>query len=272
MKALLFSFAILLGSCMTAAHAETRTLCTIVLNAESGARLIEEGDCESRMSPASTFKIAISLMGYDAGILKDASSPVLPFKKGYVDWRPNWRKATSPRTWMRDSVVWYSQQVTTRLGEKRYSDYVSAFGYGNEDVSGDPGKHNGLTDAWLSSSLQISPLEQVAFLRRLVRGELPVSEEAVKHTAEITDYGRQPAGWHVHGKTGAGLPRGADGALLRGRPFGWFVGWAEKNGRSVVFARLIQDSRRQTSPPGFRARDGILENLFTNPAALEQAF
>lgn len=269
MRPLLFSLGILFASCVTTLHAETRTLCTVVLDTESGASLIQEGDCESRMSPASTFKIAISLMGYDAGILEDASSPVLPFKQGYVDWRPNWRKATSPRTWMRDSVVWYSQQITTRLGEKRYGDYVRAFGYGNEDVSGDPGKNNGLTAAWLSSSLQISPLEQVTFLRRLVRGELPVGTEAVKQTAEITDYGPQPAGWHVHGKTGAGLPRDANGALLRGQPFGWFVGWAEKNGRIAVFARLIQDSQRRSSPPGFRARDGILRDLFTNPAVLD---
>jgi beta-lactamase class D len=259
----------ILSASASQAAAQARVICTIVAEAENGHPLIQEGDCDSRMSPASTFKIAISLMGYDAGILKNADQPQLPFKKGYVDWRPEWRKPASPSRWMRESVVWYSQQITKQLGADRYAGYVKAFGYGNQDLSGDPGKNNGLTGAWLSSSLQISPLEQVAFLGKLVRRELPVSARAYEFTGQITDYGLQPSGWRVHGKTGAGLPRNPDGSLRRGQPFGWFVGWAEKDERRVVFARLIQDSKRQRVPPGFRARDAVLADVFTDPAVLK---
>lgn len=268
MKTALVSLGFVLLALTTTTQAETVNVCTVVFEVDSEAPLFQKGDCQRRESPASTFKIAISLMGFDTGILESASAPVMPFKKGYVDWRPRWRQPTSPKTWMRDSVVWYSQQITQRLGKDRYSAYVKAFGYGNEDISGDPGKANGLTNAWLSSSLRISPLEQVAFLRHLVLGDLPVKASAVSHTAELTDYGLQPSGWHVHGKTGAGLPRNADGSLRRGQPFGWFVGWAEKNGRTVTFARLIQDSERYPEPPGFRARDALLEEFFTDPATL----
>lgn len=35
--------------------------------------------------------------------------------------------------------------------EGPHGDYVRAFKFGNEDVSGDPDKDNGLTNAWLSS-------------------------------------------------------------------------------------------------------------------------
>lgn len=248
--------------------AETRTVCTIAIEADTGAVLLEEGDCTGRMSPASTFKIAIALMAFDAGVLVSPDEPESPFKDGYVDWRPEWKQATTPARWMKYSVVWYSQQVNLKLGMERYKRYVDAFGYGNADVSGDPGKDNGLTRAWLSSSLQISPREQIAFLRRMIAGELPVSEAAVANTAAITDYGMMGDGWRVHGKTGAGLPRGQDGQLLRGQPFGWFVGWAERDGRQVVFARLIRDSERQTVPPGFRARDGVIEDLFAPDGAV----
>ncbi|OCW56599.1 class D beta-lactamase [Hoeflea olei] len=247
---------------------ETYVVCTLAADADSGAVLVEQGDCAARMSPASTFKIAIALMGHDAGVLETADRPELPFQPGYVDWRPEWKQPTTPARWMKLSVVWYSQQVTRMLGMERYSAYVEAFDYGNRDLSGDPGKNNGLTNAWLSSSLEISPREQVAFLRRMIGGQLPVSEAAVALTAEITDYGMKGDGWRVHGKTGAGLPKGADGKPLRGQPFGWFVGWAERDGRQVVFARLIRDRKRQPEPPGFRARDGVIADLFGPSGAL----
>ncbi len=97
------------------------------------------------MTPASTFKIAISLMGYDSGFLKDEHAPALPFRQGYPDWNPSWKTTTDPTSWIRNSVVWYSQQVTRSLGAVRFRRYATAFHYGNEDVSGDPGRHDGLT-------------------------------------------------------------------------------------------------------------------------------
>ncbi|MFX5793638.1 penicillin-binding transpeptidase domain-containing protein, partial [Acinetobacter baumannii] len=51
--------------------AHARTLCTVIADAASGNVLMQEGDCATRVTPASTFKIALSLMGFDAGILKD---------------------------------------------------------------------------------------------------------------------------------------------------------------------------------------------------------
>ncbi|WP_373369869.1 penicillin-binding transpeptidase domain-containing protein, partial [Klebsiella aerogenes] len=38
-----------------------------------------------------------------------------------------------------------------------YLQQCQKFEYGNQDVSGDSGKHNGLTQSWLMSSLTISP-------------------------------------------------------------------------------------------------------------------
>ena len=238
--------------------AQTKTVCMIVAEASSGKVVTNEGNCDRRVTSASTFKLAIALMGYDSGFLIDAKTPELPFRKGYVDWRKQWRHAQTPESWMRESVVWYSQQITRHLGPERFKAYVEAFDYGNRDLSGDRGKDNGLTNAWLSSSLQISPREQIAFLRKLVNRQLPVSAKAYDMTAAISDYGMQPSGWHVHGKTGAGLPVRADGTKIRGKAYGWFVGWADKGDRTVVFARLIQDSERRDTPPSFRARDRTL--------------
>lgn len=258
----------LVASVAMATGAEARVICTAVADANSGRLLVEQGDCTREVTPASTFKIAISLMGYDAGVLRTEHDPVLPFKPGYVDWRPSWRQPTDPARWMSDSVVWYSQQVTQALGAKRFSAYVARFDYGNHDLTGTPGKDDGLTTAWLASSLAISPLGQIQFLRKVVRRTLPVSAQAFDMTDRITRIEGGFDGWTVHGKTGAAQPaRIWSGGEQRGA-LGWFVGWATKGERKVVFARLIQDETPQVDPPGFRARDALLSEL---PAILAKA-
>ena len=251
-------------SVMPALAADTQ--CTLLADAASGRVLLQEGMCDERVPPASTFKIPIALMGYDAGFLEDEASPTLPFEEGYADWIKSWRADTDPTAWMRDSVVWYSQQVTLSLGVARFAAYTAAFGYGNADVSGDAGKDNGLTRAWLSSSLRISPLEQVAFLAELVRGELPVSGHAHAMTKAILPVAKLPDGWTVRGKTGAAFASQANGRPDRNRPIGWYVGWAQKDGRTIVFSRMKKHARRQELTPGFGARDAMLKDL---PAMLD---
>ena len=232
------------------ASANATELCTAIADAATGKMLIQRGDCSHRVTPASTFKIAISLMGYDAGFLKDDHTPELPFREGYVDWRENWKHATDPTRWMKDSVVWYSQQVTQSLGKKRFAVYTRSFNYGNADVSGDA-ENDGLTMSWIASSLQISPLEQLAFLRKVVNRQLGVSPHAYDMTAALTRFGPLPGGWNVNGKTGA-----ASG-------YGWYVGWAAHGPRTVVFARLIKkdDTQSPDIPAGVLARDGFIADF-----------
>ncbi len=105
--------------------AEATEVCTAIAEAGSAKLVLRRGDCARQVTPASTFKIAISLMGYDSGFLQNEHAPTLPFREGYVDWRPNWRHPSDPTRWMKDSVVWYSQQITGSLGKKRFADYVA---------------------------------------------------------------------------------------------------------------------------------------------------
>ncbi|MGI4846352.1 MAG: class D beta-lactamase [Janthinobacterium lividum] len=235
--------------------------CTLLVDAGTGKALVREGQCEQRVTPASTFKVAISLMGYDSGILVDTATPQWPFREGYVDWLPEWRTTTSPAAWMKHSVVWYSQQVTTRLGAERFQSYLDRFDYGNRDASGNPGKNDGLTQAWLGSSLKISADEQAVFLRKLVNRTLPVSAKAFDMTAALMRHARLRNGWDVYAKTGTGSEPGSP-------PHGWLVGWAVDGGRTVVFARLVQDEQRESGGrAGLRVRDAFMKEL---PALLEK--
>jgi len=98
--------------------------------------------------------------------------------------------------------------------------------------------------------LTISPLEQTAFLARLVNRRLGVSPAAYDMTAALTRYGVVD-GWEVHGKTGASSG------------LGWYVGWAVKDGRTLTFARLVRkdDSQPVAVSTGVWARDGFLKAL-----------
>lgn len=244
------------------ADADTRTLCTIVADATTGGVLAERGDgCATRVTSASTFKIALSLMGFDAGVLTDTQTPTLPFRAGYPDWGGDaWRQPTDPARWMRYSVFWYSQQITRRLGQARFARYTKRFGYGNADVSPGPGEFAGMQGAWNTGSLRIAPREQITFLRAIVNRTLPVSAHAFEMTDRITLIDAQPDGWIVHGKTGTGSP-GNDGRFDRAHAYGWFVGWASRGGRSVVFANLIQDDAPHDVNAGLRSRDALLAEL-----------
>lgn len=259
----LFAVSAIFAALPTLSYAET--ICSIVEDVDSGKILSKQGDCERKLSPASTFKLALSLMGYDARVLVDESKPVWPYVKGYSDWSTTWEDSAGPRLWMEKSIVWYSQRLTEALGPAKFQSYVQQFGYGNRDVSGNPGKHDGLTHAWLGSSLKISPVEQLVFLRKLVRRELGVSDIAYDMTARIADYGVQQSGWHAFGKTGA-MPASRIG--IRGdryKMYGWFVGWAIKGDRKIAFARLIGEEQKIPGSAGKRARDAILADLFSKP-------
>jgi len=222
----------------------------------------QEGDCKARYAPESTFKIALSLMGYDAGILNDETAPEWLFKEGYDLFINVCKGPHNPRTWIRDSCVWYSQVLTKKLGMKKFKQYVSKFNYGNTDISGDKGKNNGLSHSWISSSLEISPEEQTKFLQKLVDNALSVTAKSHEMTKNIMFKEELPGGWKLYGKTGNGRQLKSDRTQKLDLQHGWFVGWIEKNGRVIIFSSHIVDDKKQDTFASFRIRDEAKNKLW----------
>ncbi|MGX9120146.1 class D beta-lactamase [Mesorhizobium sp. BHbsci] len=254
----LYLLAWLLGFPIRAQSAPLKDVeCTLILDAASGETLYRQGVCDQRFSPASTFKVPLSLIGYDAGILIDEHTPAWDYKPEFNAVKRD-QKTVDATIWEKDSVLWFSQEITRRLGSERFAGYVSKFDYGNTDVSGIAGKNDGLTRSWVNSSLRISPVEQVNFLRRLLARKLPVSDKAYAMTEAILPT-FQAGGWTVQGKTGTtGLRNDADKV---NRSLGWFVGWAQSDGRKIVFARLVVDTKRSDTPKGLRTRAMFMKEL-----------
>jgi beta-lactamase class D len=204
----------------------------VLIDGKSSEKVLEIGShLDERVTPCSTFKIALSLMGFDSGILVDAKMPIWPFQEGYDDFLESWKSPQTPRSWLKNSCVWYSRVLVSKLGLENFQAYLAALNYGNQDASG------GLTGAWLSSSLKISPREQVLFIEKLINETLPISTEAVRMTKSLLFIDELPNGWKLFGKTGAGSISDSDGK----NALGWFVGWIEKDSRCFLFAYNIRD-------------------------------
>ena len=219
------------------------------------------GDCNKRYAPCSTFKIALSLIGYDSGILIDEMHPSWPFKKGYPDFLDQWKQDQTPQSWMKNSCIWYSQLLTKKLGMKNFQFYVTKLGYGNTDLSGDKGKNNGLTNAWLSSSLEISSQEQIAFLEQLLANKLQINQHAHEMTRNILFVENLLNGWKLYGKTGSGVLLSPDRTQKLEIQHGWFIGWIEKSGRVILFSNHIADDKKEDTFASLRAKADAKKRL-----------
>jgi beta-lactamase class D len=177
--------------------------CFLLFNMKTKAfeKVIGEAHCKERLPAASTFKVPLAVMAFDAKILKDENT-VLKWD-GKVDAREEVNRDHSAKTWMRDSVVWYSQRITKKLGKRRLEMFLQSFRYGNQDIRG------GLTEAWLlpptteKGALKISAFEQVDFLRHLWTDTLQATKRAMRLARDLTYLETSPAGYVLHGKTGS---------------------------------------------------------------------
>lgn len=204
--------------------------------------------CDMQISPASTFKIPNSLIGLDSGILKDENT-LYKWDGGKQTIKEHEQDHTLASA-VKYSVVWYFQRVAEQVGENRYHQYLKKLDYGNQDISG------GLTTFWLSSSLKISPKEQITFLAKLYRNQLPVSKHALDTVKKILVL-ESSDNTVLSGKTGS--------ASVDGINIGWYVGHLTKNGEEYVFATNLQapgtDYKIDNVYSGLRTKEITLEML-----------
>ena len=179
--------------------------------------------CAERFIPASTFKIMNSLIGLETGVIPDADYVIK--WDGAQNEIPAWNQDHTLRTAIQNSVVWYYQELARRVGEKRMQEYVDAAHYGNKDISGK------IDTFWLEGGLRISANEQVEFLKRLYKGELPFSQRSMNTVKEILALEKTETS-QLSGKTGS--------AQRVSPPASWFVGYLETKGNVYFFATNIE--------------------------------
>ena len=212
--------------------------------------VFDRARAQTAFIPASTFKVFNALVALDTGAVKDEYE-VLRWD-GVKREFEGWNRDHSLASGMRFSAVWFYQEVARRAGQQRMQEWIDKAGYGNRDIGG------GIDAFWLDGGkLRISAVQQIDFLRRLARGELPFSARAQEAVRRITIVDAAPD--HIeHGKTGLSHPHGAG-------YFGWYVGWIERDGQRWFFALNIDmpkglddTDKRQALAHALLARVGAL--------------
>ncbi len=180
--------------------------------------------CDVGYVPASTFKIANTIIALETGVVSDAESP-LPWD-GQEYSNPDWNRDHTLRSAVQVSCVPCFQGIARKVGEARMHDWVNRLGYGNRDSSGR------IDFFWLGGALRISPFQQIDFLRRLDGGKLPIQEHTLDVVRDVLTLDVGPE--HVlRGKTGLAGPPETPSEV------GWFVGFVELGERRVFFATVL---------------------------------
>jgi beta-lactamase class D len=207
---------------------------------------------DERFVPASTSKIPHTLIALETGY---ANGPETFFE---WDGEPRlfaaWNQDQTLGTAYQRSAIWVYQRIARDLGYETMARWIERLDYGN----GDTGGPADLTTYWLEGPLAISAREQVDFLSRLVRDELPLRHNTlvVARTIMRADAGE---GLVLYAKTGWGSRDGAT-------DIGWYVGWIETDGPDWAFALNLDmpdEAARARRVPAARA---VLAALGAIPA------
>jgi beta-lactamase class D len=178
--------------------------------------------------PASTFKVANSIIALETGVVADPDKDVFKWD-GVTRGFPDWNRDHTLRTAIAASAVPVYQEIARRVGRERMQALVDKLDYGNRDISGAP-----IDYFWLSGNLRISPLQQIEFLDRLRRGALDVSKRSQDLTRDLLPITKVGSAI-IRAKSGLiGVDdKSPNGAVAT---VGWLVGWAERDSKETVFA------------------------------------
>jgi beta-lactamase class D len=174
--------------------------------------------------PASTFKVFSSLAALESGVV--ASTDQIIRLPHYTSTREEINRDLDFASAFALSALPHYQHLVRKIGAERMQSYLDIAGYGNRSIGG------GVDQFWISGDLRITPLEQLEFLQRLYRADLPFRQEVIAQVKQIMQ--RVEYGGRVYGKTG--WATAADGLHT-----GWSVGWLEREAKEpLYFATLLQ--------------------------------
>lgn len=173
--------------------------------------------------PQSTFKIPNALIGLETGVIQGAHHIWRwdGSRRALRDWEQDLNLAGA----LRVSCVPCFQDVARRVGEQRMRRYLRDLGYGNQDITGP------IDRFWLDGPLRITPRQQVAFIHRMLAGDLPVKRANVELVWGLLEIESGP-GFTFRGKTGLGSQDE--------RAIGWLVGYVERAGHRWSYATFVR--------------------------------
>jgi beta-lactamase class D len=186
---------------------------------------------KKRFIPASSYKVAHTLIGLSVGAVSNVDE-ILPYggKPAYLK---IWEKNMSLRDAIKISNVPIYQATSRRIGIEAMENGLAKLNYGNGKV-GDK-----VDQFWLGGPLEISAVEQISFLGKLAKEELPFLKLHQKQVKEITLI-EETENYSLHAKSGLTSAPDPD--------IGWWVGWVNCEGNIYPFALNIDVIKEQDVP------------------------
>lgn len=190
--------------------------------------------------PASTFKIANSLIALECEVIGDENEIVM---WDSVERKvPVWNKDHNLRSGIKYSVVWFYQELARRIGEERMQSWVDKIDYGNMEIG------NEIDNFWLVGELRITPMEQLDFLKKFTAGDLPFKKEHIETVKEIL----------IEDHNDRYVFRAKTGWANKGQPVGWYVGYINFEGKTYIFVNNIDINSDEDA----KARKAIVREIF----------
>ncbi len=143
------------------------------------------------------------------------------------------------------SAVWFYQELARRVGAERMQAFLDTVGYGNRTMGGP------IDMFWLDGGIRITPRQQVEFLVRLFKNDLPFSPRTMALVRKIM----------VQEKTGAytlSAKTGWSDAEIPG--VGWYVGYVERENGVFFFATELQIRK----PDDVKARVALTRTILSH--------
>ncbi|MCW3462241.1 class D beta-lactamase [Chitinophaga nivalis] len=214
-------------------------------NSQGTFRVYNLERAKKRFLPASTFKILNSLVGLHTGAIRDTAM-VIPWD-GVTRPIEAWNHDLSMQAAFKASAVPYFQEVARRIGKPTMQMWLDSIKYGNMKISR-------IDTFWLDNSLQISPDEELGFVKKLYFDQLPFAKTTMKTVREVMLMEKTPK-YELSYKTGLGTTNDV-------KRIGWIVGWIEENRHPSFFVLNIETENAQLNMPEVRME--ILRNILTD--------
>ena len=213
---------------------------TMVLRQEGSPEILVHNPARAATGflPASTFKIPNSLIALETGAVSGPDE-VFPYD-GKPRYLPEWNADLTLAQAFAVSCVPVYQEIARRIGPERMARYVADFHYGNADIGG------GIDRFWLDGALRITALEQLDFLGRLHRRELPLRRQVMDDVLTMM----------IADKTPNAVLRAKTGLTARVSPnVGWYVGSVTRGPDVWYFALNLEVP--ENTPAAVAARKKI---------------
>ena len=198
----------------------------VIINLEGKEYVHNDQRANTPFSPASTFMIPNTLIALEEGVISE--NEILKWD-GKERRFPPWNKDLSLEIAFMTSCDWFYQELARRIGTTKYQTYLTRINYGNALP-----KPN-LTTFWKEGDLKINAMQQVEFMKRIYRRELPFKAKSYDILKKVM-FQEKSKNFSIMGKGELGN---------QVYPYiSWFVGYVETKSDVWFFATNMTISRK----------------------------